>query len=148
MTFKLSERSLSRAEGVNLKLINLILLAIRRTPIDFGVAWMGGLRTEEQQNQLFREGYSQCDGYEKISKHQSGNAIDLNRSVMPGTASPFKLAYEQIANYLDGGALPDCTNDNFAAVHEVCFAGIESVLTNRRIVIPNDNRKRRVFANG
>ena len=78
MTFKLSERSLQRAEGVNLKLINLILLAIRRTPIDFGVAWMGGLRTEEQQNQLFREGYSQCDGYEKISKHQSGNAIDLN----------------------------------------------------------------------
>jgi peptidoglycan L-alanyl-D-glutamate endopeptidase CwlK len=78
MNFKLSERSLERARDVNPKLINLILLAIRRTPIDFGVAWMGGKRTAEEQNQLFKEGYSQCDGYEKLSKHQSGDAIDLN----------------------------------------------------------------------
>ena len=78
MKYKLSERSLQRASGVNPKLINLILLAIRRTPIDFGVAFMGGMRTPEEQNQLFKDGYSQCDGYEKISKHQSGEAIDLN----------------------------------------------------------------------
>lgn len=78
MNFKLSDRSLERAKDVNPKLINLILLAIRRTPIDFGVAWMGGKRTPEEQNQLFKEDYSQCDGYEKISKHQSGDAIDLN----------------------------------------------------------------------
>jgi peptidoglycan L-alanyl-D-glutamate endopeptidase CwlK len=78
MNFKLSDRSLERAKDVNPKLINLILLAIRRTPIDFGVAWMGGKRTPEEQNQLFKEGYSQCDGYEKLSKHQSGDAIDLN----------------------------------------------------------------------
>ncbi len=78
MNFKLSDRSLERARDVNPKLINLILLAIRRTPIDFGVAWMGGKRTAEEQNQLFKEGYSQCDGYEKLSKHQSGDAIDLN----------------------------------------------------------------------
>jgi len=78
MNFKLSERSLERAKDVNPKLINLILLAIRRTPVDFGVAWMGGKRTAEEQNQLFKEGYSQCDGYEKLSKHQSGDAIDLN----------------------------------------------------------------------
>jgi peptidoglycan L-alanyl-D-glutamate endopeptidase CwlK len=78
MNFKLSERSLERAKDVNPKLINLILLAIRRTPIDFGVAWMGGKRTAEEQNQLFKEGYSQRDGYEKLSKHQSGDAIDLN----------------------------------------------------------------------
>jgi len=78
MNFKLSERSLERAKDVNPKLINLILLAIRRTPIDFGVAWMGGKRTAEEQNQLYKEGYSQCDGYSKLSKHQSGDAIDLN----------------------------------------------------------------------
>lgn len=76
--YKLSERSLSRMKDVNPKLINVILLAIRRTPIDFGVAWMGGLRTAEEQNQLFKEGYSQCDGYIKQSKHQTGDAIDLN----------------------------------------------------------------------
>jgi len=42
------------------------------------VAWMGGLRTAEEQNQLFKGGYSKCDGYLKLSKHQSGDAIDLN----------------------------------------------------------------------
>lgn len=78
MKYKLSERSLQRAKDVNSKLINLILLAIRRTPIDFGVAYQGGKRTPEEQNQLFKEGYSKCDGYEILSKHQSGDAIDLN----------------------------------------------------------------------
>ena len=78
MNFNLSDRSLQRAKGVNPKLINLILLAIKRTPIDFGVAYMGGLRTAEEQNQLFKDGYSKCDGYLKLSKHQLGEAIDLN----------------------------------------------------------------------
>ena len=78
MNYKLSDRSLNRLKGVNKKLIDLLLLAIKRTPIDFGVAWMGGIRTPEEQSQLFKEGYSKCDGYEKISKHQSGNAVDLN----------------------------------------------------------------------
>lgn len=78
MNFSLSDRSLQRISGVNPKLINLALLAIKRTPIDFGIAYLGGLRTEAEQNQLFKEGYSKCDGYEKISKHQMGNAIDVN----------------------------------------------------------------------
>ena len=76
--FFLSERSLFRLKDVNIKIINLSLLAIKRTPIDFGIAWMGGKRTAEEQNQLFKDGYSKCDGYEKISKHQSGDAVDLN----------------------------------------------------------------------
>ena len=76
--FKLSDRSLNRLKGVNPKLINILLLAIQRTPIDFGVAWMGGVRTPEEQNTLFKSGFSQCDGYIKLSKHQLGNAVDLN----------------------------------------------------------------------
>jgi len=78
MAFKLSNRSLRRMAGVNQKLVNIVELAIQRTPIDFGVAWMGGLRTAEEQNQLFKDGYSKCDGYEIHSKHQLGNAVDLN----------------------------------------------------------------------
>ena len=82
------------------------------------------------------------------ARDKKGNSIDLEEYAMPAVASPFKLAYEQIADYLDCGALPDCTDNSFAAVHEICFAGIESVLTNRRIEIPNENRTRRIFANG
>jgi peptidoglycan L-alanyl-D-glutamate endopeptidase CwlK len=78
MIFKLSDRSLERMSGLNPKLINIVLLAIKRTPIDFGVAWMGGMRTPQQQKELFDQGFSKCDGYKKLSKHQSGNAVDLN----------------------------------------------------------------------
>ena len=65
-------------EGVNPDLIKVLYMAIERTPIDFGIAWMGGLRTPEEQNDLFEKGNSQKDGYTNLSKHQSGNAIDLN----------------------------------------------------------------------
>jgi peptidoglycan L-alanyl-D-glutamate endopeptidase CwlK len=78
MSFTLSERSEKRMEGLDPGLINVVKLAITRTPIDFGVAFMGGMRTPEEQNQLFKQGASKCDGYLKISKHQSGDAIDLN----------------------------------------------------------------------
>lgn len=75
--FTLSDRSLKRLEGVNDDLVKIVKLAIRRTPVDFGVAWCGGFRTPEEQNQLFKDGYSQKDGYEKLSRHQFGDAVDL-----------------------------------------------------------------------
>ena len=36
----------------------------------------GGLRTAEQQNEIYKQGFSECDGYNKKSYHQSGLAID------------------------------------------------------------------------
>lgn len=83
-----------------------------------------------------------------FAKDRKGNAIDLDALGMPDEASPFKMAYEQIAAHLDGGPLPDCTDQDFVAVHELCFGGIESVLTDQRVVLPNVNRSRRVYANG
>jgi len=103
--FKLSNRSLRRLEGVNPKLINLLLLAIKRTPVDFGVAWMGGLRTAEEQNQLFKEGYSQRDGYEKISNHQLGDAVDLN--VFVGS----KMVESEKMLCLIAGVMFSCANE-------------------------------------
>jgi peptidoglycan L-alanyl-D-glutamate endopeptidase CwlK len=53
------------------------------SPIDFGVSYMGGKRTAEQQNEIFKKGHSNCDGYKKISFHQKTNekekglALDL-----------------------------------------------------------------------
>ena len=75
--FLLSERSYFRLKGVDARLVRVVELAITRTPIDFGVAHMGGYRTDEEQNQLFVSGYSQRDGYLKKSKHQLGEAVDL-----------------------------------------------------------------------
>ncbi len=79
---------------------------------------------------------------------KKGQAIDRSALGMPGNASPFRGAYDQIAAHLDGGSRPACTDADWIAVHEIGFAGIESVLTNRRIELPNANRTRRIFANG
>jgi len=79
---------------------------------------------------------------------EDGKPIDLTQHNIPANASVFEVAYDQIADYLDGGPLPHCTNDDWIAVHEVGFAGIESVLTNQRIELPNQNRTRKIFANG
>lgn len=47
------------------------------TPIDFTVLNNGALRTAEMQNELYKKGNSQLDGYKYKSKHQSGLAVDI-----------------------------------------------------------------------
>ena len=74
--------------------------------------------------------------------------VDLAALGMPGRESPFLLAYDQIAAHLDGGPLPHCTNETFTIVNELCFAEIESFHSGQRVTLPNQNRTRRVFANG
>jgi len=64
-------------QGVNQRLINVFNLGLSRSPIDFGIAFMGGLRTAEKQNELFKAGVSKCDGYDKKSRHQFGEALDF-----------------------------------------------------------------------
>ena len=72
----------------------------------------------------------------------------LDCGAVPENTSVFNLAYGQIADYLDGGPLPHCTNDDFAAVNEIGFAAIESALTGQRIALPNRKRDRVIWANG
>lgn len=35
------------------------------------------LRSAEEQNRLYREGKSKCDGYNKKSRHQNAKAVDI-----------------------------------------------------------------------
>ena len=71
MSFKLSERSLSRLKGLDPKLIDVVKKAITITKIDFGVS--EGLRTLERQQELVAKGASQT----LRSKHIGGKAVDL-----------------------------------------------------------------------
>jgi len=50
---------------------------ILKSPYDMGVLDNGGIRTAGQQQEIFLAGNSKCDGYIKISYHQSGFAIDF-----------------------------------------------------------------------
>ena len=77
MSYQLSNRSLSRLKGVNPRLIAIIEDAIKTSPHDFGIPREGGRRSAEDQHVLFLKGASKCDGYEKKSYHQSGNAFDI-----------------------------------------------------------------------
>jgi len=71
MTFKLSQQSLDKLNGVNDDLIAVVKRAIELTEIDFGVT--EGLRSAERQEQLVAEGKSQT----LKSKHLIGCAVDV-----------------------------------------------------------------------
>ena len=77
MGYTFSHISKERLSGVDSRLKKLFELAITRTPVDFGISWMGGLRTEEEQHELFLAGKSTKDGVTKKSKHQVGLAVDF-----------------------------------------------------------------------
>ena len=71
MSFKLSERSLSKLEGVDSSLVAVVKRAIELTKVDFGVIY--GMRTEEEQKKLVAAGKSQT----MKSNHLVGKAVDL-----------------------------------------------------------------------
>ncbi len=89
MAFKFSRTSNERKATVHADLQRVLDEALRRSPIDFGIT--EGHRTTERQQELFaigrelRDGkwvevsrrVTNCDGVEKKSKHQSGEAVDL-----------------------------------------------------------------------
>jgi len=79
---------------------------------------------------------------------KDGKEMDLSAHGTPANASVFTVAYRQIADHLDGGPLPACTSDDFIAVNEIGFAGIESMHSGQAVAIPNTHRTRRIFANG
>ena len=71
MTFKLSDRSMGRLEGVEPELVGVVTRAIELTKIDFGVTC--GLRSKEEQRTLVESGASQT----MKSKHLEGRAVDV-----------------------------------------------------------------------
>ncbi|GAB7088924.1 M15 family metallopeptidase [Marinifilum fragile] len=103
MTFTFSKRSLDRLGKVDQRLQQLMHNAIALSPIDFGIPEYGGLRTEEEQQQLYQKGLSKCDGYKIKSYHQTGNAIDIYAYVN-GKASWDKIHLAIIAGVILGEA--------------------------------------------
>lgn len=94
--YKLGATSKARLAGVSPKLIRVIELALTISLIDFGIPADGGKRTDARQNELFKLGLSKADGYEKKSRHQSGDAFDVFAYV-DGKASWDELHLTHIA---------------------------------------------------
>lgn len=76
MAYTLSENSLNKLKGIDSRLIKLVTTAILTSPIDFTV--LEGLRSQQRQIDLFKNGHSQRDGIKKRSEHQLGMAVDLS----------------------------------------------------------------------
>lgn len=97
MTFKLSQRSLDRLEGVDERLVAIVKYAITSTKIDFGVTC--GLRTIEEQRELVATRASQT----MKSKHIDGLAVDLMAYI--GSRGSWELnLYDDIADAMAEGA--------------------------------------------
>ena len=69
--------SKKRMQGVNPILLEFADRLLKASPYDLTVPWMGGLRTTEDQREIYDRGASKCDGTNKKSYHQSGNALDI-----------------------------------------------------------------------
>ena len=98
MTFRLSQRSLDRLDGVNEQLVGVVNRAISITKVDFGV--ICGLRTVAEQRALVESGASLT----MKSKHLVGKAVDLMAYV--GSRGSWELnLYDDIADAMAESAL-------------------------------------------
>jgi peptidoglycan L-alanyl-D-glutamate endopeptidase CwlK len=97
MTYKLSQRSLDRMEGVDERLVTVVKHAITSTKTDFGV--IQGLRTIEMQKALVAKGASQT----MKSKHLDGLAVDL-MAYIGGRGSWELNLYDDLADAMAEGA--------------------------------------------
>ena len=75
--YEFGTKSRERMRGVNPLLIECVDRALAQSKYDMTIPWMGGLRTAEDQKAIFDEGNSKCDGYDKKSYHQTGDALDV-----------------------------------------------------------------------
>ena len=97
MTYKLSQRSLGRLEGVDERLQAVVKSAIGMTKTDFGV--ICGLRTVEEQRKLVAKGASKTMN----SKHIGGNAVDLMAYI--GSRGSWELnLYDDLADAMKEAA--------------------------------------------
>jgi hypothetical protein len=97
MTFQLSQRSLSRLEGVDERLVKIVCRAIELTKVDFGVT--EGLRSEETQRKYVEAGKSKT----MKSKHLEGRAVDLV-AYIDGAVSWELNVYDDIADAMQQAA--------------------------------------------
>lgn len=109
--YKLSKRSRERLEGVHPSLISLIDYALIDSPYDFGIPLYGGLRTVEDQQELYAKGRTKegkivtyTDGIKRKSNHQAksdgyGHAFDIYAYVN-GSASWDKKYLTAIAQHI------------------------------------------------
>ncbi len=101
MSYAFGTRSKERMEGVYPQLIECAERTILESRYDMTIPWMGGVRTAEQQNTIFKEGNSKCDGFEKLSYHQieaSETGYGMALDIIPMGDDPYNNF--RVLNYI------------------------------------------------
>lgn len=98
MAYKLSSRSMSKMDGVDRDMIDVVCRAIELTTVDFGV--IQGMRTIEEQEALVAKGASQT----MKSKHLEGRAVDL-MAYLAGKGSWELSIYDEVADAMKAAAI-------------------------------------------
>jgi len=103
MAFALSQRSLSKLDGVHPSMVEVVKHAITVTKVDFGVTF--GVRTLEEQQKLFDSGRSQTMNSKHLIQDDTGfsHAVDL-MAYVDGSACWELNVYDDIANAMKAGA--------------------------------------------
>ncbi len=103
MAFALSQRSLSKLEGVHPTMVSVVQHAITVSKIDFGVTF--GVRTLEEQQKLFDSGRSQTMNSKHLIQDDTGfsHAVDL-MAYVGGSACWELNVYDDIADAMKAGA--------------------------------------------
>lgn len=113
MSYKLSKRSWNRLKGVHPKLLCLVEQSIVDSPYDFGIPQYGGLRTVEDQQELYAKGRTKegkivtyTDGVRRKSNHQAkdngyGYAFDIY-VLIDGKATWEHKYYKEVADHILG----------------------------------------------
>lgn len=111
--FKFGKGSLENLQGVSEDLIAICDLALEISEYDFSI--ISGYRTAEQQNKMYLDSLSSCDGYQILSAHQKGLAVDI---------LPYVIE--------DNGSMLDCWNYNNPKVQVAWLEVYRAFLTAAR----------------
>ena len=96
MTFRLSQGSLRKLEGVHPLLVDVVKKALEHTRTDFGVIY--GVRTLEEQKELLEKGVSQTmKSYHLVQSDGYSHAVDLMAYVGPRSSWELSL-YDDLAD--------------------------------------------------
>lgn len=90
--FRWSEKSQKRKEGIWPYLNECSNIFIGQTIYDATIPWLGGVRTEKEQNDCYIRGASKCDGIKLLSMHQinaSNTGFGMALDIIPVGKNPY-----------------------------------------------------------
>ena len=117
MAFKLSNRSLSKLEGVSEDLVETVKKAIELTSVDFGVIY--GVRSLAEQEKLFKSGRSQTMKSKHLLQDDgTAHAVDL-MAYQDGSPCWEIQVYDEIADSMKEAAVRTGTKIRWGAAWQI-----------------------------